>query len=194
MEYQYIETSIESLRQAIQRLQELTPQSNELTALAVADEVQEQVKKALAALSTAVNPQIPDHLSGDLLRQLEEYGIPLDDLEVRSALVTHHPSQVVGVLNEISNRYAEIRRRREYFLVRLPEQPVEELGSRLPFYKASDFAWAPPPTPPEELAALRRKYQLDRLPKKRNTDGIFDKLEAAHQAWEQAQKDRPAPE
>jgi hypothetical protein len=193
MDYQYIQTSIECLQQAIERLQELTPQSHDLTGLAVADEVQEQIKKALAALSTAVNPQIPDRLSGSLLQQLEDYGIPLDDLEVRAALVAHHPSQIVGVLNEIADRYADIRRRREYFLVRLPEQPVEELGSRLPFYKASDFASAPPPTPPETLAALKRKYQLDRLPKKRSAD-IFGKLEAAHQAWEQAQKERSAPE
>jgi hypothetical protein len=194
MEYQYIQTSIQSLEQAIQRLQELTPTSHDLTALAVADEVQEHLKKALAALSSAVNPQLPAHLSGALLQQLEEYGIPLDDLEVRSALVTHHPSQVVGVLNEIAARYADIRRRREYFLVRLPDQPVEELGSRLPFYQASDFEWSPPPTPPEHLAALKRKYQLDRLPKRRITDDIFGKIEAANQAWAQAQQERSNPE
>jgi hypothetical protein len=193
MEYQHIQTSIAYLQQAIERLQELTPTSHELTGLAVADEVQEHVKKSLAALSTAINPQIPENLSGSLLQQLEEYGIPLDDLEVRAALVAHHPSQIVGVLNEIAGRYADIRRRREYFLVRLPEQPLEELGSRLPFYKASDFDWAPPPTPPATLAALKKKYQLDRLPKKRSTD-IFSKLEEAHHAWEQAQQDRPAPE
>jgi hypothetical protein len=193
MEYEHIQTSIAYLQQAIERLQELTPTSHELTGLAVADEVQEHVKKSLAALSTAINPQIPENLSGSLLQQLEEYGIPLDDLEVRAALVAHHPSQIVGVLNEIAGRYADIRRRREYFLVRLPEQPIEELGSRLPFYTASDFAWAPPPTPPATLAALKKKYQLDRLPKKRSTD-IFSKLEEAHQAWERAQQDRPAPE
>jgi tetratricopeptide (TPR) repeat protein len=193
MDYQHIQTSIAYLQQAIERLQELTPTSHDLTGLAVADEVQEQLKKALAALSTAINPQIPDKLSGSLLQQIEDYGIPLDDLEVRAALVAHHPSQIVGVLNEIADRYADIRRRREYFLVRLPEQPVEELGSRLPFYQASDFTWAPPPTPPEKLAALRQKYQLDRLQKKRSAD-IFGKLEEAHQAWEQAQKERPAPE
>jgi hypothetical protein len=193
MEYEHIQTSIAYLQQAIERLQELTPTSHELTGLAVADEVQEHVKKSLAALSTAINPQIPENLSGSLLQQLEEYGIPLDDLEVRAALVAHHPSQIVGVLNEIAGRYADIRRRREYFLVRLPEQPIEELGSRLPFYTASDFAWAPPPTPPATLAALKKKYQLDRLPKKRSID-IFSKLEEAHQAWEQAQQDRPPPE
>jgi hypothetical protein len=193
MDYQYIQASIAYLEQAIQRLQELTPASHELTGLAVADEVREHVNKSLAALSTAVNPQIPPNLSGSLLQQLEEYGIPLDDIEVRAALVAHHPSQIVGVLNEIADRYADIRRRREYFLVRLPEQPIEELGSRLPFYQASDFDWAPPPTPPATLAALKQKYQLDRLPKKRSVD-IFSQLEAAQQAWDQAQQDRSAPE
>jgi hypothetical protein len=192
MEYTHLQTAISALQQAIEQLQQLTPESSELSALAVADGVQAQVRTALAALSTAVNPQIPEYLSGSLLQQLEDMGIPLDDLEVRAALVAHHPSQVVGVLNEIADRYAEIRRRREYFLVRLPEQPVEELGSRLPFYRASDFAGTPAPTPPEQLAALKRKYHLDRLPKKRPPQ-IVDRLAAAQQEWEAARAEADPP-
>ena len=163
MDYQYIQETIAHFQQAIDRLAELTPSSHELTGLAVADEVQEHTRRALAALSTAVNPGLPQKLSGDILQKLEEYNIPLDDLEVRVALANHHPSQIVGVLNEIHSRYGEIRRRREYFLVRLPEQPIEELGSRLPLYQASDFKWSAPPTDPATLAALKAKYQIDRL-------------------------------
>jgi hypothetical protein len=191
MDYQYIQRTIEHLQQAIDSLQELTPQSHDLTGMAVADEVHEQLNQARAALSTAINPDLPEYLSGEIERQLEAYGIPLEDLEVRVALANHHPSQVVGVLNEIGDRYSDIRRRREYFLVRLPEQPVEELGSRLPFYQASDFAWAPPPTPPEKLAALKKKYQLDRLQKRQPAADIFGKIDAAQQAWEQAKQSTP---
>jgi hypothetical protein len=191
MDYQYIQRTIDHLQAAIFSLQELTPESHDITGIAVADEVQEELNKALAALSTAINPELPAYLSGDILRQLETYGIPLDDLEVRVALANHHASQVVGVLNEIGDRYADIRRRREYFLVRLPEQPVEELGSRLPFYQASDFAWAPPPTPPEKLVALKKKYQLDRLQKRQPAADIFGKIDAAQQAWEQAKQSLP---
>jgi hypothetical protein len=194
MDYQYIQETIAHFQLAIERLEEITPTSHELTGLAVADEVQEHVRRAMAALSAAVNPQLPTDLSGDILRQLAEYNIPLDDLEVRVALASHHTSQVVGVLNEIKNRYAEIRRRREYFLVRLPEQPIEELGSRLPLYQASDFAWSEPPTAPETLAALKRKYQIDRLSPRKPTADIFSKIEAAQQAWAEAQlPDQSAP-
>jgi Rad3-related DNA helicase len=188
MDYQYIQKTIAHLQEAIDSLAELTPQSHDITGIAVADEVHEHLNKARAALSTAINPELPEYLSGNILRQMEEYGIPLEDLEVRVALSNHHPSQVLGVLGEISDRYADIRRRREYFLVRLPEQPVEELGSRLPFYQASDFAWAPPPTPPATLAALKKKYQLDRLKKRQPATDIFGKIDAAQQAWEQAKQ------
>jgi hypothetical protein len=186
MDYQYIQETIDHFKLAIGRLEEITPSSHELTGLAVADEVQEHVRRALATLSAAVNPQLPTDLSGDILQKLEEYNIPLDDLEVRVALASYHPSQIVGVLNEIKNRYAEIRRRREYFLVRLPEQPIEELGSRLPFYKASDFDYSPPTTPPETLAALKRKYQIDRLSPRKLPADLFSKIDAAQQAWAEA--------
>ncbi len=194
MDYQYIQETIDHFKLAIERLEEITPSSHELTGIAVADEVQEHVRRALAALSTAVNPQLPTDLSKDILRQLAEYDIPLDDLEVRVALTSYHPSQIVGVLNEIKNRYAEIRRRREYFLVRLPEQPIEELGSRLPIYQASDFDWQIPPTPPEALEALKRKYKLDRLKSRKPPTDFFSKIEEAEQAWTKAtQPEQPPP-
>jgi hypothetical protein len=194
MDYQYIQETINHFKLAIERLEEIVPNSHELTGLAVADEVQEHVRRALATLSAAVNPQLPADLSGNILRQLEEYNISLDDVEVRVALASHHPSQIIGVLNEIKNRYAEIRRHREYFLLRLPKQPIEELGSRLPFYQASDFEWSSPPTAPDILAALKRKYQLDRLIPRQPPADLFSKIDAAQAAWAAAHPpDQPAP-
>jgi hypothetical protein len=186
MDYQYIEETIAHFKLAIDSLTELTPSSHELTGLAVADEVQEHVRRALSTLSAAVNPPLPNDLSANILKQLEEYNISLDDLEVRVALANHHPSQIIGILNEIKNRYAEIRRHREYFLLRLPQQPIEELGSRLPSYQASDFDWSIPPTPPETLAALKRKYQVDRLNPRQPTASLFSRIDAAQQEWAEA--------
>jgi hypothetical protein len=193
MDYKYIQETIDHFKLAIERLEEITPDSHELTGIAVADEVQEHVRRAMAALSAAVNPQLPHNLSSNILKQLEEYNIPLDDLEVRVALANYHPSQIVGVLNEINNRYAEIRRRREYFLVRLPEQQIEELGSRLPLLEASDFEWSEPPTSPETLAALKRKYKIDRLKSHQPTANIFSQIDAAQQAWAAANPPEPPP-
>jgi hypothetical protein len=188
MDYQYIQKTIAHLQEAIHSLSELTPQSHDLTAIAVVDEVQEQLNKARAALSTAINPELPEHLPGDILQQMAEYGILIEDLEVRVALSLHHPSQILGVLSEINNRYSEIRRVREYFLVRLPQQPIEELGSRLPFCTATDFAFAPPPTPPAVLESLKNKYQLHKLKKRSPANAFFGKIDAAQQAWEQAKQ------
>ncbi len=194
MDYQYIQETIAHFQLAIERLTEITPDSHELTGLAVADEVQEHVRRALATLSAAVNPQLPADLSSNVLRQLAEYNISLDDVEVRVALASHHPSQIIGVLNEIKNRYAEIRRHREYFLLRLPQQPIEELGSRLPFYQASDFEWSSPLTSPETLAALKRKYHLDRLTPRKPTADLFSQIDAAQAAWAKANSpDQPSP-
>jgi hypothetical protein len=193
MDYKYIQETIDHFKLAIERLEEITPDSHELTGIAVADEVQEHVRRAMAALSAAVNPQLPHNLSSIILKQLEEYNIPLDDLEVRVALANYHPSQIVGVLNEIKNRYAEIRRRREYFLIRLPEQPIEELGSRLPLCQASDFEWSEKPTSPETLAALKRKYNIDRLKSRQPTANIFSQIDAAQQAWAEANPPKPPP-
>jgi prefoldin subunit 5 len=39
MDYQYIQKTIEHLQQAIDSLSELTPQSHDITGIAVADEV-----------------------------------------------------------------------------------------------------------------------------------------------------------
>ena len=147
----------------------------------------EQLHRALAELSAAIDPPSLDKIPPELLTKAERLGIPLDDIEVRVSITTHHLSQFVGILNEIEQRFVEIRRVREYLLVRLPDIRIEQLGSRLPVYTAADFEWTEPRLSPTELAAIRSKYQIDRLLERptRQTD-LFKQIAAADIAWEQA--------
>ena len=152
----------------------------------------EQIHRALAELAAAINPPSLDKIPPEILTKAERLGVPLDDIEVRVAITTHHPSQFIGILNEIEQRFVEIRRVREYLLVRLPDIPIEQLGSRLPVYTAADFEWTEPKLSPAELAVIRSKYQIDRLlsqPPRHSAD-LFKQIEAADRAWEQAQVDR----
>jgi hypothetical protein len=152
----------------------------------------EQIRRALAELVAALNPPSLDAIPPEIIAKAERLGIPLADVEVRVAITTHHLSQFVGILNEIEQRFGEIRRVREYLLVRLPDQPIEQLGSRLPLYTATDFEWTEPRLSPTELTAIRSKYQIDRLltqPPRHSTD-LFQEIAAAERAWSQAQIDR----
>lgn len=149
----------------------------------------EQIHRAIAELSAAIDPPSLEHIPAELVSKAVRLGIPLDDIEVRVAITTHHLSQFIGILNEIEQRFGEIRRIREYLLVRLPDLPIEQLGSRLPVYTAADFEWTEPRLSPSELAAIRAKYQIDRLsgsPRRRAPD-LFEQIEFANQAWHQAQ-------
>jgi hypothetical protein len=184
------------LNEAISLLQSATQTLIELAAIPVDRQplretittTVEQIDRALAELSAAFNPPSLDKIPPDVLIKAERLGVPLDDIEVRVAITTHHLSQFIGVLNEIDQRFAEIRRVREYLLVRLPDIPIEQLGSRLPVYTASDFEWTEPRLSSAELAAIRSKYQIDRLlqqPPRRTAD-LFTEITAAELAWEQA--------
>jgi hypothetical protein len=148
-----------------------------------------QINRAVAELLAASNPPSLDKIPPDLLIKAERLNVPLDDVEVRVAITTHHLSQFIGILNEIENRFAEIRRVREYLLVRLPDIPIEQLGSRLPVYTASDFEWTEPRLSPSELATIRSKYQIDRLLQQppRHSADLFKQIASAELAWEQAQ-------
>jgi hypothetical protein len=148
-----------------------------------------QIHRAVAELLAASNPPSLDKIPPDLLIKAERLKVPLDDIEVRVAITTHHLSQFIGILNEIENRFAEIRRVREYLLVRLPDIPIEQLGSRLPVYTASDFEWTEPRLSPSELATIRSKYQIDRLLQQppRHSPDLFKQIASAELAWEQAQ-------
>ena len=152
----------------------------------------EQIHRALAELAAAINPPSLDKIPPEILTKADQLGIPLADIEVRVAITTHHLSQFIGILNEIEQRFVEIRRVREYLLVRLPDMPIEQLGSRMPVYTAADFEWTQPRLSPTELAAIRAKYQIDRLlhqPPRHSAD-LFTQIESADRAWAQARSDR----
>ncbi len=184
------------LNEAIALLQSATQSLTELAAMPVESQplretvgiTVKQIYRALAELTASINPPSLDRIPVEILTKADRLGIPLDDIEVRVAITTHHLSQVIGILNEIEQRFEEIRRVREYLLVRLPDIPIEQLGSRLPLYTAADFEWNEPRLSPAELATIRSKYQIDRLlqqPPRHSTD-LFEQIEAADRAWEQA--------
>jgi hypothetical protein len=188
------------LNRAISLLQSATQNLTELAAIPADRQplretvttTVEQIHRALAELAAAIDPPALDKIPPELLSKADRLGIPLDDIEVRVAITTHHLSQFVGILNEIEQRFAEIRRVREYLLVRLPDIPIEQLGSRLPVYTAADFEWKEPRLSPAELATIRSKYQIDRLLQQppRHSADLFKQIESADRAWEQAQSDK----
>ncbi len=187
------------LTNAIELLQSATQSLTDLAAIPAADRPMretinntvEQIHRAVAELAAALDPPSLDRIPPELLSKAERLGVPLDDIEVRVAITTHHLSQFLGILNEIEQRYAEIRRVREYLLVRLPDMPIERLGSRLPVYTAADFEWNEPRLSPDELAKIRAKYQIDRrLARSTQQPDLFDRIAIANLAWERAKADR----
>ncbi len=185
----HLTNAIELLNSATQSLTELAamPADEQPLREAVANTVAE-IHRALAELSAAIHPPSLDQIPPKLLTKAAKLGIPLDDIEVRVAITTHHLSQFIGILAEIEQRFTEIRRVREYLLVRLPDIPIEPLGSRLPVYTAADFEWNEPRLSADELAAIRSKYQIDRLLNQppRHSPDLFSQIDRANLAWEQA--------
>jgi hypothetical protein len=189
----HLENAIELLQSATQNLTELAaiPLADRSTRETVEASTRE-IHRALAELSASIDRPSLDHIPPELLTKAEELGIPLDDIEVRVAITTHDLSQFVGILNEIEQRFGEIRRVREYLIVRLPDIKVERLGSRLPIYTAADFEWNEPRLSPAEIAAIRAQYQIDRLIAQtpQHSADLSNQIETAKQAWEQAHPDR----
>jgi hypothetical protein len=189
----HLENAIELLQSATQSLTALAAQApaDRATRETVEANVRE-IHRALAELSAAIDRPSLDDIPPELLGKAEALGIPLDDIEVRVAITTHDLSQFVGILNEIEQRFAEIRRVREYLIVRLPDIKIERLGSRLPIYTAADFEWNEPRLSPAEIAAIRSQYQIDRLitPSPQDPSDLSHQIEVAKQAWEQATADR----
>ncbi len=188
------------LNNAIELLQSATERLTQLAAMPTAEQpiretvaaTVEQVDRALAELSAVITPPTLDRIPAELLMKADRLGIPLNDIEVCVAITTHHLSQFAGIINEIDQRFTEIRRVREYLLVRLPDMPIEQLGSRLPVYTASDFEWNEPRLSPSELAAIRAKYQIDRLlerPPHHSAD-LFSQIADAERVWASAKSDR----
>ncbi|NEQ38681.1 MAG: hypothetical protein F6K40_21375 [Okeania sp. SIO3I5] len=190
MDYEHLKKAIKLLTNATQYLEDIVSEapSNKVNNQTV-ETAKETIKKAMAEISAAVNPPVTNHIPDEFLAKAESLGIPLDDIEVIVAISEHHPSQLAGVLAEIENRAENIKRRREYFLIRLPEMPIEKLGSRLPIVKATDLNWPEEPISKEYREAIKAKYKIDRLIKKRpySRTSIFAKIQAAEEHLGQSQ-------
>jgi len=187
MDYQHINQAIKLLQTAANHLQNMvqsTPPDRAKNQ--TVEETMATVKQALAEMSAAINPPLMNHVPPELLSQAEALGIPLDDLEVRVAISSHHPSQLAGVLQEIDNRAEQIKRRRAYFLARISEMPIEPVGPREPMRTAADFHWSQEPTPQEFIDAIKIKYGIDTLMEKqrRSPTSLFDKIKEAKAALE----------
>lgn len=181
-----LETAIDLSQTATDQLKSLvkTLPPEQITPQLIA-EVEVLLQQTLANLKAVINPPRLDHIPADVLSQAESLGIPLDDIEVQVAMSSHHLSQIIGVLTEIDNRAEMIKRRREYFLVRLPDIPVEKLGSRLPVMTAADLQGPTEHTPVSVRDALRAKYNLTLLNPKRGSSGsLFERIKQAKQALE----------
>ncbi|MEM1171873.1 MAG: hypothetical protein AAGJ08_23020 [Cyanobacteria bacterium P01_H01_bin.35] len=190
MNYEHLNKAIQLLTDATQKLGNILSEAQtDRVNNQIVENSKETIKKAIAEISAAVNPPVTNHIPDDFLARAESLGIPLDDIEVIVAISEHHPSQLAGVLAEIENRAENIRRRREYFLIRLPEMPIEKLGSRLPIVKATDLNWPEKPISKEYREAIKAKYKIDRLIKKRPNSrmSIFAKIKAAEEYLGQSQ-------
>jgi hypothetical protein len=186
MEKNPLETAIDLSQTATDQLKSLakTLPPEQITPQLIA-EVEVLLQQTLANLKAVINPPRLDHIPADVLSQAESLGIPLDDIEVQVAMSSHHLSQIIGVLTEIDNRAEMIRRRREYFLVRLPDITVEKLGSRLPVMTAADLQGPTEHTPASVRDTLKAKYNLNLLnPKRHSQDSLFERIKQAKQALE----------
>lgn len=189
MEHHALQTAIELSEAATKQLKSLvnTVAPENITPQLLA-EVEMQFKQTLGYLAAAMNPPKLDHIPSDILSEAERLDIPLDDIEVQVAMSSHHLSQIIGVLTEIDNRAEKIRRRRDYFLVRLPDIPVEKLGSRLPVVTAADLQGPTEQTPPSVREALKAKYNLNLLNRRKRSSGsLFERIKQAQQALEPAE-------
>ena len=190
MNYDRLQLAIDLLQNAANRMQHLieTTPPDEASNQTIYQS-REILQQALAEMLAAINPPELTHIPQDLLDKANVLGIPLTDIEVMVAISTHHPSQFAGVLAEIENRAEQIRRKREYFLYRISDMPVEKLGSRLPIVSAADFNWSEEVTPVEVREAIKAKYQIDKLIQKRSLSrlSLFEKIKEANLAWQQSQ-------
>ena len=184
MDYEHLKKAIKLLIEATKNLEYIVSEKSTIRANnQTVETAKETIRKAIAEISAAVNPPVTHHIPDEFLAKAESLGIPLNDIEVIVAISEHHPSQLAGILAEIENRAENIRRRREYFLIRLPEMPIEKLGSRLPIVKATDLNWPDKPISKEYREEIKAKYKIDRLIKKRldSRTSIFAKIQAAEE-------------
>jgi hypothetical protein len=182
---------IATLTEALERLQSLA--TAEELGLAEATGLQEVVQTLQIALREVLTidlPPIPSHIPEAIQQRIAAAGVPLADPEIREVLQICHLSQIEGVLAEMALKDRDIRRKREYFLVRLPDFPVERLGSRLPVYTAADFTWNEKNIlAVSEREQLKKRYGIDRLASRNlpTRAKFFDRLDRANQVWQDSQ-------
>jgi hypothetical protein len=185
-----LDRAIDLLQQIVQELQSLPAQPSERDRQwrGTIEQAQIRLKRAMAELAVAATPNLSlDRIPPELLERAAALGIPLDDVEVRVVIASHDASQLLGILNEIEQKFEQIQRVREYLIVRLPDVPIESMGSRLPVYTAEDFDWQQPRLSPEELAALKAKYQIDRRLRDRLSAPprrLSTEIDVVRQEWE----------
>ncbi len=152
-------------------------------------EVETQIKQALTTLKATVNPPDLSQIPAQILSQLNQLGIPSEDLDVQIALSSHHLSQILGMVTEIQNKAELIKHRKDYFLERLPQMPIEKLGPRVPVVTRADFQQDYDPIPKEIREQIKAKYKIDKLIQKRQRSrlSIFEQIKQAEQLLSQPQ-------
>ncbi|VXD25833.1 conserved hypothetical protein [Planktothrix serta PCC 8927] len=177
-----LQATLELLQQATQHLQNLLQNPiSESNNREIIQEVETQLTQALITLKTPTNPPNLDHVPPEILQQVQALGLPLENLDIQMALSNHHLSQIIGILTEIQNKSEQIRNRRDYFLDRLPQMPIEKLGPRVPIVTAADFLPDYEPLPKDKREELIVKYNIDKLIQRRqqSRSSLFAKIKQA---------------
>ncbi|MEA5559658.1 hypothetical protein [Planktothrix agardhii] len=177
-----LQATLELVQQATQNLQDLlqNPVSQDHHR-EVINEIETQLNQALITLKTTVNPPNLDHIPADILKQIETLEISLESIDIQRALSNHHLSQIIGIITEINNKSEQIRNRKDYFLARLPQIPVEKLGPRVPIVTAADLLPDYEPLSPEQREELKVKYNINKLIQKRqqSRSSLFERIKQA---------------
>ena len=190
MNSEQIQATLKSLEQATTALKILLQNPvDQAEHREIVAEVETQIQQALATLKISVDPPDISQIPTSILDQLNRLGIPSEDLNVQIALSSHHLSQILGMITEIQNKAELIKHRKDYFLDRLPQMPIEQLGPRVPIVTAADFEEDFEPIPKEIREQIKAKYKLDKLiqKKQRSRLSIFEKVKQAEQLLSQPQ-------
>ena len=177
-----LQATLELLQQATQQLQDLLQNHvSEAHNREIISEVETQLTQALITLKTPTNPPNLDQIPPEILQQVQALGLPLENLDIQMALSSHDLSQIIAILTEIQNKSEQIRNRRDYFLARLPQMPIEKLGPRVPIVTAADFLPDYEPLPKDKREELIVKYNIDKLIQKRqqSRSSLFEKIKQA---------------
>lgn len=177
-----LQATLELLQQATQSLQDLlqNPVSQDRHR-EVINQIETQLNQALITLKTTTNPPNLDHIPTEILKQIETLEIPLESLDIQRALSDHHLSQIIGIITEIHQKSEQIRNRKDYFLSRLPQIPIEKLGPRVPVVTAADFLPDYEPLSSKQREELKVKYNIHKLfqHSKKSRLSLFERIKQA---------------